>query len=258
MSRRSAIGRSPSTIGRSWSSFSSVNGPSSSARRQSVADAGSFPRDRARQQAEPERPVRHDAGAVLPAPPDQVAVVQREHRELLLERIHVTDRLASLDERPVEVRDADGTHRAGVLELGHGTPGVLDRHARRVGPVQLVQVDHVDAQASERALASRADLLRTEARALGCRGELRRHEDLVPSPRHRPPDDPLGDPLAVDLGGVDPVHARVEPGAHRGDHGLLRLVRAPHVAAGLPRPEADHGHVRSVRSQPSRPHGRAA
>ena len=29
---------------------------------------------------------------------------------------------------------------------------------------------------------------------------------------------------------------------------------APHVAAGLPRPEADHAQLRSVRSQPSRPH----
>ena len=150
MSRRSAIGRSPSTIGEVVVELlvgerAVVVGPPPVRRRRRL-----LPRDRAGQQAEPERTVRHHAGSVLAAPADQVAVVERQHRELLLERIHVADRLASLDQRPVEVRDADGAHRAGVLELGHGAPGVLDRHARLVGPVQLVQVDHVDAEASER------------------------------------------------------------------------------------------------------------
>ncbi len=87
-------------------------------------------------------------------------------------------------------------HRAGVLELGHGTPGVLDRHARLVGPMQLVQVDHVDAQASERGLASRADLLRTEPRALGRRGELRSPRGPGPvAPPARAPTIPSETPL---------------------------------------------------------------
>ena len=49
----------------------------------------------------------------------------------------------------------------------------------------------------------------------------------VPAPGDRAPDEALGDALAVDLGGVDPVHARVEPGAHRVDHGRPRTRSRP-------------------------------
>ena len=126
---RSAIGRSASTITRSRSSFSSVNGPSSE-RRQSDAETA-----RSRETVPVSRPNPSGPYVTTPVPcsPHQRISSRSssvEHGELLLERVHVADRLAPFDQVPVEVRDAEEPDRAGVLQLGHRPPRLLDR-ARR-------------------------------------------------------------------------------------------------------------------------------
>jgi hypothetical protein len=152
----------------------------------------------------------------------------------------VADGAAPLDERPIEVRDPDPADLAGVDESADRSPGVFDRHAATIRPMQLVEVDHVHTETAEGGVACRPDLLGPEPRPLGGRGNLRGEEGPVASPGEGLADQHLGDPIAVDLGGVDPVHPGVEAGADRIDHLRLRLVGTPCVAAGLPRAEADH------------------
>ena len=85
-----------------------------------------------------------------------------------------------------------------------GTPVV-------VGPVQLVEVDHVDAEARRARPRSLRGPPRGGTRSPRAAGRhLRRDDDLVAAPGDRPADERLRDPVAVDLGGVDPVDAGVE------------------------------------------------
>ena len=154
MSSRSAIGRSPSTMAGRGRACSSVNGPSSSARRQSVPTPLCSREIVPVSKPEPERAVRHHAGSLLAAPADQVAVVQTpaSRTPAGANRRGGSPRIARSAPGRSSRRRSNRTVPASCSSR-HGTPGVLDRYARGVRPVQLVQVDHVDAEASERRLA---------------------------------------------------------------------------------------------------------
>jgi len=198
------------------------------------------------------RAVDDNAGAVRGAPGDlgsgHVAADEGEGR---LQRIDVPHRLADLEPLHVEVRDPGRPHLALLDQPHHDRPGVLERHSRLVRPVELVEVDPLDAQPPERVLALAPD-------ALGAQGPLRlRHgvgfvplqaalgEDIRPLRRgqltHRPPHHHLGMAQAVDGRGIDPVHAepdRVMDGGDRIGVVLWSPSEEP-GPAGRPRSEAD-------------------
>ena len=77
-------------------------------------------------------------------------VVLDEQRELVLHRVDASDRLARLDEGPVEVRDAHVACQAFVADRDHRPPRVLQRDAALIGPVQLVEVDVVEVEPLQR------------------------------------------------------------------------------------------------------------
>ena len=159
------------------------------------------------------------------------------------------------------VRPADGGGRglgqaevadlAGLDELGHGADGLLDRDGL-VDAVLVVEVDVVDAEALQRGVAGRADVVGAavdadhgavgEALVAELGGEL----DLV-----APAGDGLADELlvgegAVHVGGVEEGHAEVERpvdgvGAALLVGGAVEL-RHPHAA------EAEGGDGQGVRS----------
>jgi hypothetical protein len=176
-----------------------------------------------------------------------------KHRERRLERVDVADPIAALDLGPGEVRDADVADQPLVLERDHGAPGFLNRYVL-VGPVELIQVDHIDPQPLQAVLAGPADLVRAEAAAVGLRGDLGGHDDAIPAPLDGPANEFLALPVAVDLGGIDPRDPGVQPGPDRIDHDPVGLVRPPGVAAGLPRPVTDHRDGRPLRSELVRAH----
>src|SRR2546429_528086 len=112
------------------------------------------PRDCAR----PHRAVHDHAGVVPGTPPNLVSRgLAPDQGEGRLQRIHVADRFAPLEQRDVEVRDARGPHFAFLDESHHRVPGVLHGRPRLVGPVKLIEVDALDAEPPERRLALLSD-----------------------------------------------------------------------------------------------------
>ena len=150
-----------------------------------------------------------------------------DQRERGLQRVHVPDGLAALEQRHVEVGDAGRAHLPLLHQPLHLGPGVLHRRAGLVGPVELVEVDPLDAEPAKRRLALPADGLGSKhlARATPCdRPRPRPWPHLVNTngrspagtPVQRAADDLLGVTEAVHRGGVDPVDAardRVADGA---------------------------------------------
>ncbi len=122
-----------------------------------------------------------------------------------------------------EHRGAPVADEAALDEGAEGLDGLLDR-CGRVGPVQLVEVDVVGAEAAEALLARRGDPRRRQALALDRRlhreADLGGQHDLVATARDGPADQLLGHPVAVGVGGVDQVDAPVEGGVDDG-HALV-------------------------------------
>src|SRR5207249_7040013 len=110
---------------------------------------------------------------------------------------------------------------------------LLDRRAGAVvGPVELVEVDPLHAEAPQAVLAFLADRRRSQVVAdadgapppLPAAAALREDVDVLAGPeaRERLADDLLGVAEPVDRRGVDPVHAALERVADCGDR--LSLV----------------------------------
>jgi hypothetical protein len=180
-------------------------------------------------------------------------VLQVEQRELGLQRVDVADRLASLDLLPAVVRETDPPDEALIDQPGHRFPGLLERD-RSSGPVELVEVDPLDAQPLETSLAGAAHLFSAEPRARRSRSDLGGDKDFVTPALYRTTDDGLRSAAAVDLRGVDPVDPGVDPRMDGLDHPLLRVVRTVRVPAGLPRAEADDRELGSLRAEALRLH----
>jgi hypothetical protein len=169
-----------------------------------------------------------------------------------LQRLHRGDGLRAAQLGDVEVRDADVLHESFGLELGERRPALLEV---LVGnrPVNLVEVDRVDAQARQARLDLTADRVALEAvhDPAAAAVEQRRLGEDVRSLRHslkRAADDLLGMSEPVRGRGVDPVHAQLERPVDRGER-LLVVLRAPGelpaTAADGPRAEADAGDVQA-------------
>ena len=192
------------------------------------------------------------------------AHVAADHREGRLQRRDVPDRLAALEEGHVEVRDARPADLALVHEAQHLAPRVLDRRPRLVGPVELVEVDRLDAEPAQRGLALLAHARRPRvARGGGhavlvvpAQAALGEHEGPLGGgdPGEGPADDLLGVAVAVDRRGVDPVDALRDRVADRGDR--LRVVlrapgEGPAAAARGPGAEADGRDLGAGRAEPA-------
>src|SRR5215208_7498284 len=72
------------------------------------------------------------------------------------------DRLTPLEKLNTEVRHADGSNLPLVHQSHHSCPGVFHRRACLVRPVDLVQVDSLDAEAAERGLTLGTNRLGSE------------------------------------------------------------------------------------------------
>ena len=154
--------------------------------------------------------------------------------------------LGAFEQRHVEVRHARRADLPFVDEPRHLQPRVLDGRADRVGPVELVEVDALDAEAPERRLDLAPDRVGAQV-ALGLvvwPVAVRDHAALREDERplrggylaERAADDLLGVAEAVDGRGIDPVHAAADGVADRGDR--ARVVLGPQPYAQPPPPIA--------------------
>ena len=92
------------------------------------------------------RAVTDDPGAALRAPWNlPLRGITADERERRLQRIDVPDRLTTRQQGHVEVRHADRAYFTFVDEPNHRCPGVVDRGPRLVRPMELVEIDPVDA-----------------------------------------------------------------------------------------------------------------
>src|SRR5271157_1863122 len=116
------------------------------------------PREGIRQDSRRHRAVYDDARRVRDAPGKHgCRGVARDERERRLQRIDVTDSLTPLEQSGVEVAQANRPDLALVLEVAHLAPRILRRHARLIGPMDLIEVDALDPESPERRLALAPD-----------------------------------------------------------------------------------------------------
>jgi hypothetical protein len=125
-------------------------------------------------------------------------------------------------------------------ELGHGADRLGQRNLG-IDPVQVVQVDHVEAEAGQRRLAVAPDVagaaVHPHARLVADDAELGGHLDPIGPAGQRAGDQPLVMSLAVAHRGVEQRHAQVERPVNDPDR-VVVVGRA--VALGQPHaPQAD-------------------
>src|SRR5262249_33615996 len=141
--------------------------------------------------------------------------------------VDVTDRVAPVEPVGVEVGDADPARLALLDEIGHRCPRLLDgRPGHPVGPVELEQVDPLEAETAEAPLALLANRLGPEivldpavGPAFPPPPTLREDEDVLADAERgeRAAHDLLRASEAVHGRGVDPVHAELDGVADRSD-----------------------------------------
>ena len=216
-----------------------------------------------------ERRVAEHAGAVLGGPRhDGREDATGEQRERRLHRVDVPHGLAAVELLDVEVAGSDPADLPLVDEGGHRPPRLLEQRPRRpVRPVTLVEVDPLEAEPAQAALALLADRLGAEVvpdlalrPAFPPAAALREHEHVVTDRvgAERPPDDLLGVTEAVDRRGVDPVDPELDRAPDRGDRLVVvdRSPPEPPRPADAPGAEADHAERRAVPAEAPRPHTR--
>jgi len=144
-----------------------------------------------------------------------------------------------------KVRDANRADLAGPEQLGARGSG-LGNWLRR-GPVQLIEIDALDAQPAQARVALGPHFRAARGLARGvavlAEAEFREHE-RAPRGRqrlHRAADDFLRPARSVDRRRVDPVDAVIDRGVNGRDAGGVVLPAAPHVAADGPRAHANFG-----------------
>src|SRR5262249_60956359 len=171
--------------------------------------------------------------------------------------------------RGVKVRDGGAADLALVAQPDHLGPGVLDGRAALVGPVELIEIDALDAEPPQRRVALSSDRLRPQrSRRLNHRigvvpDETAFGEDERTRARgtiaKQTPDDLFGVAEAVDGGCIDPVDAAVERLAHRRERRVVVLrtpAERPPAAADRPGAEADGRDVKASLSKRASRHHR--
>src|SRR3984893_18264102 len=87
-----------------------------------------------------------------------------DRRKRRLQRVHVPDRLATLEQNRVEIRYACRADLSFFDELHHRGPGILDGRTC-VRPVELIQIDALDAEPAEGGFALTANRVRLKVPA---------------------------------------------------------------------------------------------
>ena len=166
----------------------------------------------------------------------------------------MTDGLAAIQQRGVEVRQARKPDFPLINQREHRRPRIFHRNPTLVGPVELEEVDALYAKPPQRVLALRSDSGRPQ-RALGLHHAIvlvplqtaLREDERPIRWRQRPhetADDFFGVPEPVDAGGINPVHPQIDSVPHRGDRVVVVLrppTERPAAAPGRPRAESDDG-----------------
>ena len=186
----------------------------------------------------------------------QLALVQRRgevQRELVLHAHDVDDAERHLELLDARVGDAHPAHLARVLELLEGADRLGVGHGR-IGPVELVEVDHVGLERRQRRLARGADVLRAARRA--------------PSPGPRGCGRLGGDDHAVARGRAAPWRSAARRGrrrarrarTHRRCRSGSRRRPAPRGSCGSPDPRRAGRRARAAsrRARSGRPRRRRA
>ena len=137
-----------------------------------------------------------------------------------------------------DVGDADLAHLALVLQLLQRPDRLLVGDVG-IGCVQLVEVDPLEPQAAQRALAGRAQVLRAPARLPPARPGRREaalggDREALGIGMERLGDQFLADLRAVGVGGVDQVDAELERAAQDREGFLVVGRRSPDALAGDP------------------------
>src|SRR3989454_5500757 len=149
---------------------------------------------------------------------------------------------------------ADVANVARLHHVGDGTYRILDRHVR-IEPCWPVDVDVVDAKARQ---AVREGVLRRsrtpiepEELAVGSaeRAELHAEEHLVAATFQRLADEKLVSPHAVEVTGVEDVHAALDRLVDGRDAFGLVTIAVPAPSAHPHAPEGDGEHRRTARAQ---------
>ena len=195
------------------------------------------------QEAAAERRVGHEADAELAHGADRVLLhVAGPERVLGLHRGDRVHRVRAAQQLAGDLGQAQVADLALGHEFGHRADGLLDLGRLR-RPVQVVQVDDVDAQPGQRRLAGPLDVgglaaddaVRVAGRPVDA--ELRGQLHLVAPVCDAAADQHLVVAGAVDVGGVDERHAEVERAVDGRDRlvpvgGAVPLAH-PHAAQAL-------------------------
>ena len=207
-----------------------------------------------------------DHPRIVLAAPRQLAArrLALDERERRLQGVDVSDGLAAVEQLGREVGDPAPAHLALVGQRRHRRPRLLDRHAALVGPVELVEIDVVEAQTAQGRLTLATDRVRTEIVANAPHGvglvprEAALREDVgtlsLGQRAHRPADDFLRVPVPVHGRRVDPVHAplhRVSDGRDRLGVVLRSPAECPAASAERPRAQAEGRDLRPVPAEPA-------
>ena len=153
------------------------------------------------------------------------------------------------------LRDAEGPHLAGRDELGHRAPRLLDGRLR-VHAVQVVEVDGVDAEPTQRAVARIADVLGPPVPSVTVRRPVledetalrREHDPLAPS-RERAADERLVCERAVHVGGVEVLDAEIDRPVDEARRARGLVDRGIAIGPGQPHAAEPHGEDRATRRE---------
>ncbi len=168
--------------------------------------------------------------------------------EAVLDRDHLDDLASSLELLHGDIGDADVADLALVLELLERRDRALVGHLR-VGAVLLVELDRVEPQPPERALAGLPQVLgaavaRPLVRAGPSQPSLGGDQQVLRVRVERLGDQLLADMRAVGVGGVDQVDAELDRPPQDRD-GLVVIGRRP--------PDAGAGDPHGAEAQPAHP-----
>ncbi len=158
--------------------------------------------------------------------------------------------------RDGEITNADGADLSLLIKHAHCLGGFLDGH-QRVGPMDLIDVDIVGAQAAQRFIDlpqnPLAGCVSIDLAVAPLKTHLGGDDDLRAQARgsDRFADDLLGCAEAVRRGRIDQIDALIQSGADRGDRFML-VGSAPHPAAHRPGSER---HARYTLQRPGNSYG---
>src|SRR5579875_3088852 len=163
--------------------------------------------------------------------------VAREERILALQRRYRVDPDRTPDVLRARLGEPQVAHLTGPDELRHRADGFFDRD-RGIDAMQIIKVDHIDAEPPQRSLARRPHVIRAPAETAPAGGiesatELARQDDPVATPADRASDQLLVVTLTVGIRRIDQRYAELDRALNRRDRFRVvgRSIGAGHTPA---------------------------